>query len=159
MVKKSVKTAHVHADDMESDTVGQQQEMAASIHGSARKPQIEELVETIEIDDLDLASDDHQNDDQPTRAVVARGRTVDAPVPKKRRLVGQTNDGVQIYGPVTRRYGPGETVELAAWEVRRLQELGFLVDPSKTEPAVRDNESGPMAVQQDTHSYFRSTTR
>ena len=158
MAKKSTMTAHVHKDDV-SDSA-QQQELAASIHGSARKPQIDELVETIEIDDdLDRVSDDHQNDDQPTRAVVARGRTVDAPVPKKRRLVGQTNDGVQIYGPVMRRYGHGEVVELAAWEVRRLQELGFLVDPSKIEPAIRDNESGPTAVQDNTHSYFRSTTR
>ena len=157
MAKKAINTAHVHHYDVENDS---EQATQAAMYGSARKPQIEaEEVETIEIDDLDLASADHQNDDHPTKAVVARGRTVDAPIPRKRRLVGQTNDGVQIYGPVTRRFGPGETVELAAWEVRRLQELGFLVDPNKIEPAINDGKSGPTAIQQDTHSYFRSTTQ
>ena len=126
-------------------------------YGGARKPQLAEEVETVEVDDLDRVSTDHDGDNEMTKAVVSGGRTVDAPMPGKRRLVGQTSDGVQIYGPVFAHYGPGETVTLEKWEVRRLQELGFLVDPSKIEHAIQDGNAGPVAEQEGAHRFFRST--
>ena len=96
-----------------------EQELSALQSGSARKPQIDIVdSETIEVDDLDRrVEDEHEGDDASEAATVAHGRTVEAPVPGKRRPVGQTNDGVTIYGPVLKRYGPGSVVaRLPAWE-------------------------------------------
>ena len=70
--------------------------------------------------------------------VVARGRTVEAPIPGKKRRVGfERETGEEIFGPVLKRFGPGEAVRLPASEVRRLKELGFLVDASKAVPEIQ----------------------
>jgi hypothetical protein len=62
-------------------------------------------------------------------AVVARGRSVDAPTEQRRAVGYDPVKGEQLYAAVQRRFMPGETIELPVSEIRRLRELGFLIAP------------------------------
>lgn len=65
------------------------------------------------------------------RGIVARGRTINAPHPTQRRIVGRHENGEAIEGPVMVAYGPGSELELAADEIARLRKSGFLIDPAQ----------------------------
>ena len=74
-------------------------------------------------------------------AIVARGRSIDAPTEQRRAVGYDPVKGEQLYAAVQRRYGPGERIELPISEIRRLRELGFLVDPD----AAPVFTSGPLS--------------
>jgi hypothetical protein len=76
-------------------------------------------------------------------ATVARGRSLDIVVDGKRRVVGYL-EGKPVHGPVFRRAGPGEEVELQRDEIVRLKRLGFLVDD--TVAATRHNADLSHAI-------------
>ncbi|MGF6481991.1 hypothetical protein [Paraburkholderia sp. JPY419] len=61
------------------------------------------------------------------RAVVARGRTVQGPVPGSGKP--DVDDPRRVTGTTSRRYMPGETVWLEAHELPRLRTLGYALDP------------------------------
>jgi hypothetical protein len=66
------------------------------------------------------------------RALVARGRTVEAAVPGSKRVVGYDPDTKQaLHGPVMKQYGEHQEVTLPLDEIRTLQDSGFLIDPNK----------------------------
>ena len=74
-------------------------------------------------------------------ATVARGRSIDAPTEQRRAVGYDPVKGEQLYAAVQRRFMPGETIELPVAEIRRLRELGFLVD-SDAAPVFT---SGPLS--------------
>ena len=67
------------------------------------------------------------------RAMVARGRTVYAPDPSKRQIVGRGDDGRPMEMAVIVEHGPGSELELPADEVMSLRASGFLIDPGTPE--------------------------
>ena len=83
------------------------------------------------------------------KAVVARGRSIDVPVPGKKVVVGTAEDGKPITRGPTRRAQPGETVELPIDEVRALRASGYLVDPDNAPPpsGLPVNGDGPGQVR------------
>ena len=76
------------------------------------------------------------------RAVVARGRTIAMPDPSAPSVfVGREPDTHrEIFASVPREVGPGEEVELPRAEVKRLRNLGFLVDPDAVEVTIEGPE-------------------
>ena len=86
-------------------------------------------------------------------ATVERGRTVQAPVPGKKRLVGYDRiTGAQILGPVLENFGPGSTVVLPVDEIGRLRGLGFLVDPRQTFKTQKDIAGAQASRTQEPRS-------
>ena len=83
------------------------------------------------------------------KAVVARGRSIDVPVPGKKIVVGTSEDNKPITRVPTRRAQPGEVVELPSDEVRTLRASGYLVDPDNAPPPVMPpiNGEGPGQVR------------
>jgi hypothetical protein len=75
------------------------------------------------------------------RATVARGRTVDVPIPGSRYQIGLTksfDNPKPVFNQRCRQYGPGSVIELPADEAERLRALGYLVDPARIAPPVLD---------------------
>jgi hypothetical protein len=63
------------------------------------------------------------------RCVVARGRTVEAPDPVEKHVVGyDANEKKYGEAAVCRRYGPGESLMLSESEADRIRLLGFIED-------------------------------
>jgi len=78
------------------------------------------------------APDENTANEATAIGIVARGRTLHLPIPGERRSVGwDPNEKKTVYAAVTRGHGPGERVELPVSEIKRLQGLGFLVDPDR----------------------------
>lgn len=75
------------------------------------------------------------------RAIVARGRSIDVPVPGKAIVVGTTEDNKPVTRVPTRKALPGEEVNLPADEVKALRKAGFLVDPASAAPPVAEGPS------------------
>lgn len=70
------------------------------------------------------------------RAVIARGRTIAVPHPTKRKIVNHTPEGKPIEQAELMHFGPGQEIELPGDEIVRLRKLGYLTDPSASEPPV-----------------------
>lgn len=74
-----------------------------------------------------------QSPTKTVRAIVARGRTVDAPHPTEK--IGRLNaDGEAVIVAAVKTYGPGEEIELSAADAAWLRSTGHLVDPSQAAP-------------------------
>src|SRR5437016_1579137 len=66
------------------------------------------------------------------RAIVARGKTVVVPDPKKTAPTGWDKEAKEtVMRAVVVEYSEDQEVELPADEVTRLRTLGFLVDPTR----------------------------
>ena len=61
---------------------------------------------------------------------VARGRTVEAPIPDGEKIIAgfDTVKGEYTYAVPCQRFGPGETLMLPESEARRILALGFIED-------------------------------
>jgi hypothetical protein len=82
------------------------------------------------------------------RGIVARGRSLLAPDPKKRRPVGYDSEKKEtVTAPVLREFLPGDEIELPTDELLSLRRLGFIVDPTTKEHA-RDDGSGRLEAAQ-----------
>lgn len=71
---------------------------------------------------------------QTGKAVVARGRSIDVPVPGKTVVVGTDDNGRALSRAVTRHYVTGQEVELPLEEIKALRKSGYLVDPENAAP-------------------------
>lgn len=65
--------------------------------------------------------------------IVAPRHVVDVVIGRRTIGFDQTL-GKEVFGPIWKSLGPGESVELSADEITRLRSLGFLVDPAKPPP-------------------------
>lgn len=109
--------------------------------------------ETVELDSIVNEGDElmadpfiHGSDEPLERAVVERGHTLHAPVANQKRVVGWI-DGKRVFGPVSQAYGPGQEVLLPRSEVKRLREVGHLIDPNKkAEPGPEPLEPKPKVI-------------
>lgn len=73
-----------------------------------------------------------EKEEQLARGVVARGHTVRVPHPTETTIVGINQEtGKPIRAPKVTDYGPGQEVTLPRSELKRLRELGHIVDPEK----------------------------
>jgi hypothetical protein len=71
-------------------------------------------------------------------AVVAKGRSIDCPVPGSKQFIRYDKDGNAVYGPTYRRFTENQKVQLPIAEIERLQVLGFLVAHDKKFRTQRD---------------------
>ncbi|MCD0417277.1 hypothetical protein LOC51_08625 [Rubrivivax sp. JA1024] len=97
-----------------------------------------------------MASDMKTNAVVMVKAIVARGRSIDVPLPSgEREQVGFVDGGNGEAKPVfrakCRKYREFEEVELPLDEVRRLQDSGYLIDPDNLPPPTQENSSNPFA--------------
>ena len=67
--------------------------------------------------------------EQKMRATVAQGRTIIGADPEKQTIIGYDSEGKPIKRARSLHHGPGMEIELPADEVKRLREIGYLVDP------------------------------
>ena len=80
------------------------------------------------------------------RATVARGHVIDVPDPGKKKVAGRDPEtNKPVYRMDTRRYLPGQEVELPADEVALFRASGHLVDPDKIAPPIGE---GPNFTEQ-----------
>ncbi len=80
--------------------------------------------------------------EQTAIGIVARGRSVEIPT-GERRIVGYDGKNhCDVSGALVKRYGPGARVELPISELKRLQGLGFIVDPATLAVASAAVKSG-----------------
>ena len=79
------------------------------------------------------------------RATVARGRTLVGADPSEHVITGYDVEGKPIRRAKTVSYGPGQEVELAPAEVKRLRKSGYLVDPDAVAPPLGE---GPSFTEQ-----------
>lgn len=116
-----------------------------------RKPRLLAHDETIEKDDPPVEMD---------TGIVAHGRTVEAPIPGKRKFVGYDRDtGQKVYGPVYQTFGPNKTVMLPKDEIIRLRILGFLIDPDKihrTQAEMAAAQAAPTKEPRTNVNYSRN---
>ena len=73
-------------------------------------------------------------------AVVEKGRTVEAPTGEL-KWVGYDREGNNLFGPILSTFGPGQKVHLPVPEIKRLQVLGFLVDPDRVHNAAARSQA------------------
>jgi hypothetical protein len=84
-----------------------------------------------------------ENGDEPLITMAVRnGRTIDMPTGELRNAGYDVEQHKSTTTQICRRHYPGELVHLPASEARRLEELGFLIEPSKYEPlpVCKENE-------------------
>lgn len=86
--------------------------------------------------DEQIKSQGQLKDIKTEKAIVARGRSIDVPIPGKKEFSGTNKDGDSFYRLPVRNVGPGQEVELPIEEVRSLRAAGYLVDPDNIAPPV-----------------------
>jgi hypothetical protein len=78
---------------------------------------------------------------QTAKATVARGRSVDVPIPGKTVVVGTTGDNKPVTRAVSKHFTAGMEVELPLDEIKALRKSGYLVDPNSAPPPASEGPS------------------
>jgi hypothetical protein len=77
----------------------------------------------------------------PIKMAVCNGRTVDAPTGELRATGYDVEQKKHATAQICRRHYPGEIVSLPAGEARRLEALGYLIEPHEYKPLPTPKEN------------------
>jgi hypothetical protein len=84
--------------------------------------------------DIEQAEASTPVEEETETGIVADGHTVDVPTGEKVVCGFDAVFARSVFRSVCKSFRPGETVTLPRSEIRRLQQLGFIVDPDKIAP-------------------------